>query len=878
MKSVKPHLSEYQLSNHFFSGLLLLCCCLLSQGISAQVSGTVFRDFNADGMQGTAVPNLEPGVGGITVKAYNTSNSEVGSVTTGPNGSYMFTGLTLPLRIEFSGLASGDFSGPAGSTAPTSVQFYSAATTTANYGINFPFDYCQADPYIATTCYVAGNMTWDASPGNPAGNLDVVPRLNYISGTTSQNNNTGVETASVTALATGFQIGPTWGLAYARSTGTLYVSAFYKMGSEWPSRTAGNTTDLGKIYKITGANTASPSAPTALTTLTAGTVPYGQMNGGNPWVEYTNDSWVNGVGRNAFGDIDISTDDQFLYAWNLFDKKLYKINANTGATVNSYSMPTVANCAAADLIPGAVKFRAKTQTVLVGLTCACGTNGSPNIYVYEFAPGTGTFTEVLPSVAMNYDRIRVGGAGNTGTLGGVNNWNCWTTTFDFSNPNNTATPPHNDGGLAFYPQPWLLDIELDEEDYMILGISDRFGHQAGPGLAVGGLNGAYGAGDILIAAPNGSNWVIENNGTVGTRVNGTTNFRGPIDKGIGGEEFFYHDRFGVFADGTNDNMQIAHSEVVNGGLLLVPGHGEVIANAYNPAPLQDGNNFGSGGLLYLSTADGSRTRSTRLYTRSQWQLFGKANGFGDLESFCNLPPLEIGNRVWSDPDNDGIQDPGESGIPDVTIQLYASNGTTLLGTTMTDPNGYWYFNTANVADGNTTLAGNQAGPQPGTTYIIRVGSADWTGGAGVGELAGYSLTGGTNEALGTQPDVHDNDAALVSMVPEITYTTGTIGENNHTLDMGFVALKGSDAQVCSGASINLATLVTNAGGGTLSYHLTWDDARNDANALGALTVAPTSAKSYYVRSETSANCYTVREITITMKPAVCGAITVNGPN
>ena len=121
--------------------------------------------------------------------------------------------------------------------------------------------------------------------GATIGDVDVLPRLAYESGTTSQSNNTGIDATGVTVLGTANQMGPIWGLAWAKSTGTVYASAFYKMGGEWPSRTAGNPDDLGKIYKITNADGTSPSAPSVLTTLSAGLVPYGQISGGTPWPE-----------------------------------------------------------------------------------------------------------------------------------------------------------------------------------------------------------------------------------------------------------------------------------------------------------------------------------------------------------------------------------------------------------------------------------------------------------------------------------------------------------------------------------------------------------------------------------------------------------------
>ena len=83
--------------------------------------------------------------------------------------------------------------------------------------------------------------------------------------------------------------------------------------------------------------------------------------------------------------------------------------------------------------------------------------------------------------------------------------------------------------------------------------------------------------------------------------------------------------------------------------------------------------------------------------------------------------------------------------------------------------------------------------------------------------------------------------------------------------------------VCSGGSIDLATLVTNTGGGTLSYHATLAAARTGTPALASSTVSPASATNYYVRSVNSGGCSMILEITITIRSTNCGTISTSGP-
>lgn len=65
----------------------------------------------------------------------------------------------------------------------------------------------------------------------------------------------------------------------------------------------------------------------------------------------------------------------------------------------------------------------------------------------------------------------------------------------------------------------------------------------------------------------------------------------------------------------------------------------------------------------------------------------------------------VGDRLWNDLDNNGLQDAGEPGISGVTVTLYAGNGTTVIATTVTDATGNYLF---------TNL--------PAGTYVVGFGS------------------------------------------------------------------------------------------------------------------------------------------------------------
>ena len=160
--------------------------------------------------------------------------------------------------------------------------------------------------------------------------------------------------------------------------------------------------------------------------------------------------------------------------------------------------------------------------------------------------------------------------------------------------------------------------------------------------------------------------------------------------------------------------------------------------------------------------------------------FGKAAGLGDIEAFCFQPPIEIGNRVWFDENEDGIQDPGEAPLAGVTLELY--QGSTLIATVITDAEGNFIFSSGP----GTSTTSHQYGLNllPNTDYEIRIPFAE--GASQQAALAGLFLTGANTDA-GGNGDARDSDGQLVGVFAFVNLTTGASGDNNHTYDFGFAA-------------------------------------------------------------------------------------------
>jgi hypothetical protein len=72
-----------------------LCMFAINLSSSAQITGTVFRDYNNNGTRETTNPN-EPLASGIIVNAYNTADALIATITTSgttaPNYSFPATG------------------------------------------------------------------------------------------------------------------------------------------------------------------------------------------------------------------------------------------------------------------------------------------------------------------------------------------------------------------------------------------------------------------------------------------------------------------------------------------------------------------------------------------------------------------------------------------------------------------------------------------------------------------------------------------------------------------------------------------------------------------------------------------------------------------
>lgn len=805
---------------------LLSCSLLIFQAVvtirvqaaSRTISGRVFQDYDGDGTfdttqtitnggGGTIGVAVDRGIQNVTVTAYDVNGAIQPAATTSAAGTYTITTLaasTGPYRIEFTNLPAGYYpgarstdsvSGGTTTNSGTTTQFVSDANTTnVNLAINHPSDYSENNPLLATSSYQFGHR-------NDSPNTNALPSFLYSVGSNSTTSATGYSTGVQNVEATKTQIGATFGLAYRRSTDTLYAAAFMKrhMGLG-----PGGT---GAIYQVTSVSNTTAGTPSVFTTIPdTGADTHPTVTGaGVIWEQDFNTFGI--IGARGLGGLEISDDGNTLYTVNLATRELFEIPVSSAVPISRGIIPSP-TCTNGVGRPFALKFY--RGLLYVGGVCtgeSGGTAANLRAYVYTFTPSTLSFSaSPVLNFALNYPRGCVDDSATDPTChGGEENaeWRPWITTLNFN-----TVDADNDTQVA-YPQAVLTDIEFVGND-MILGFRDRIGDQGGNGSR----NPADAsdttqfvtntAGDILRANSNGAGgWTIENNsqsnptGTFGPTA-GQNNGDGPGD----GE--FYH-----------GDVHTYHDEVSNGGLAYIPGFPETVMTAMDPA------NFGSavwdGGLRWMSnaTTGGGQTKGYIVYDGNRDDLlFGKANGVGELEPLSRRAPIELGSRVWRDTDNDGVQDPvngtTEAGIQNVTVRLYRpgfgpdgvagnADDNTALATAVTDVNGEYYFTSGTAADPNTgdNIGIFNGNILPFTYYEIRVDNNTNFAGGGVLNSGGTPLNLTIPSAVTTQSgddngsdsdglyDLNTNCSSTGNRCPTIGVTTGEAGANNHTLDFGF---------------------------------------------------------------------------------------------
>ncbi len=759
-------------------------------GYSATPRSGVFRDYNANGSWDAG----EPGQGGIDVTAVcvsdeGASTSSVDDVytpattsTTAENGSYSLTGPNVrgTCRIEFQipvawqaflepGVAS------AGAIAPNSagsfVQFVdSRLNPTVTTSVNNPADFTNptTTPQIATGRQDTGDPTVGTNSAHAAA-FDTVYTLSY-SGT------------GVSGIGKASETGSIWGIAYQRSSGTVFSSAMLKrhsgMGPGGP----------GAIYASNPVPANNPwSTPFTDVDTDGGAV---QANATRGLVNYTDpsddDAAFAQVGKVSWGDLDISEDGTTLYAVNLMAKTVQPIDIATKTAGNALAIPTP-SCVNGSSRPWGLDV--SDGIIYVGVVCdaSSGTAADLAAFVFAYNPESGTLPvsglpSGLASATWSSNLVEDSTPGNGvqlsftkgcvygSTLGC--SWNPWDDSYT-----DTEFNPPSQSWAAIRPQPMLTDLEIDDDGSLLMAFGDRLSAQFGyrnrrPNSTnqTANLEGVNG-GDLLRAAPNASgSFVLESGGSVakgasmgGGTITGAANSQGP-----GGGEVYSHENFGSSGSG--------HQETSLGAIAKAPGKEEYVLGIMDPLDTD------SGGLGWYPTSGAARNNQIELYdtTGLNSQGFGKGNGLADIEILGSLAPVEVGNLVWNDQNANGVQDPGEPGMSGVTVDMIVGGHTY---SAVTDGAGQYLFSSV-ARSGATTVPeldpANYRLSAADDSATVRIANA--AGSSQQLNLAGLVPTEG-NDATANAPQVigsnsSDSDGVPNGTAVEVTFLLGSLGGGN----------------------------------------------------------------------------------------------------
>ncbi len=785
--------------------------------LNAQVSGRVYKDFNANGTWDSTATYLDQGSVGVKVEAFDQNQVLKGSAVTNFLGKYTIPNVSGNLRIEFTvpQFYTDGFITQTGKGSQSSIQFVSAPVLGVDLGVNLAEEYCGTDPSVVVPCYVVGigdNLTPN----------DGLATFKYsLSGI--DHSKIGMPNTPIS------MVGSTWGGAYQRESGSFFTAAFMKRhagfgiggtGAIYVTKNVGNdaasSTELYLKLSDFGINTGSDphSAPNyQMDTINAN---------GNPF---------DAVGKTSLGDLDISSDGKYLFVVNLKERTLHRIfidsphkpaGSITAADITSWAIPSGFD----EVNKGIGRpfgLCVRQDKVYVGVTCdASISNDSTDLKarIYEFQPDAATPVWKLDiEFPLNYHKGMA-----TGERPESKKWYPWISDWylpgqpDFMRglPNPTVDK------YVSYPMPLLSDIELDVDGSMVVAFLDRFSHQVRfSGVdAHGSHHGTFGfdprtGGDILrIGHCDGINWTLENNGTVcGTTTAGKDN-----NQGAGGGEFYFGD--------TNDPL--GHYETSTGALAFRPGYRDMILASSDPIRSY------SAGVIWLGNETGIKERSFEVLEELSHIInnapvnYGKASSLGDVNIMCDISPLEIGNFVWRDLNGNGIQDAGEPGIPGVILHLVNSDNQ-IVGRDTTDINGVYAFNHFNVVDTLGVSRPNRLGPQPNTTYSIKVKGqvtitpapapaptplAKKSGNVATpsnlyssavlantnsiavsatttndgGRVIDDNILGVFNGGTGPNGDLIDSDGFLIGTDGIIVITTGSSGQSNHSFDFAYCPL------------------------------------------------------------------------------------------
>ena len=766
----------------FRSSLLLNC--------ETNISGTIFFDSNFDGARNVD----EIGIEGISVSAYDCDGNFVNSAISDEIGEYIIENTSVDeiYRVEINQISVENLDmkpGPSGDDNIAALRFSSPGEC-VNFGLVDP-EACN-ESLVAAICFARNNdpateptiiyvNTDDARdwPG-PANNNDNNGLWGIPSGANAGNYPlTYIEAANVSEVNT------TFGMDFDKNNSRLITGSYMRAYAPMNTNTSSNGYAEAALYQIpmdlVGGTANTPSTWLDLEELLGDGIAGDYLPDNTypgPTVYGRTGSNPNLIGYTGLGSIKISDDQSELYVVNLDKRSVYVIpigpngEAPTSASeIKEFEFPAT-ECSGS--WPDGRDLRAvlglgihpESGRVYATLTCTGPTYNDVTGYIYSFDPSddTPSSTDFDLELTIPLNISRPATSPNTGAFWGQigHPWESVgaNTVFYLNDPRT--------GGGLFNPipnekntqhnQPWLGEVEFgkkaDGTYSMIIGERNRYHDIISSSFYVSG-------GVLFKACGSEGNWTVSTDNSCSGELS-EVNFS------------FTGNNAGVYTSPENRYMMYVGREGSMGsGMLSIPK-----GSPYLVSPVMDNLfNSSTSGLTWLNYEDGGREKDIRIlgnFAGSGFNVtnFTKANNWGAIAGMCIPNPIEIGNYVWLDTNGDGIQNTCEEGIPNVIVELYDSEGAILLGTTTTNSEGLYYFNTSNVNQNGAS------GILAETEYIIKIPNA-----SGESQQSALELLIATDSNIGA--DNLDSDGVPMDDMVVVEVLTGTSGCSDHTIDIGF---------------------------------------------------------------------------------------------
>ncbi|MGB3085810.1 MAG: SdrD B-like domain-containing protein, partial [Saprospiraceae bacterium] len=716
------------------------------------IGGKLYSDFNNNGLQESS----ENGLRGIEVRLYDDAKKLHAVTTTKTNGLWAIDNLVAgqKLRVEYQ-IPAGLFDAIPGPENKTRTQFATVGTCNVDLGIYQLTKVIDPNPWMVTTCFAKGDALNPASPAHTEPTL-----VANLYSTTEGGPRTGPNGNYY--IANAGETGSVWGLSFQKETRQLFSGSFLKRNASL------GPGGLGAIY-VTDLSGFLPNPQIlpgyryfGITKVMVNLDSFGIQTGDerllirnlpiNPLDASHDSSAFDKIGKWGLGDLDVNDAGDTLFVVNLYNRSLIIIAIGnplrlpiTADRVREIPIPDPGCSIASDWRPWGLKY--KDGSLYVGGVCSAESTGNwDDLRAVVYSYTNGNFKQEV-SFELNYTK---------GFLDG--------------NICSTFRPWNNDfykffiqGDVVCGPVPVLSDIEFDSEENMIVSLGDRYGYQTG-GRDYGTNTKdniryiTFAGGDNLKLFKLKNEYILEQNASSGFyTTQGKDN-----NQGVCGGEFYFQDGF------------YSHQESSLGALAVHPSYNTVLATLMDPA------NIWSNGWSQLDNSLGTKKVNYNIFT-GELGTFGKAAGLGDIELLIGSSTpkgigVSLGNFIWNDLDQDGIQDPGETPLMNIPVLLFNAKDS-LIKQTNSDQNGVYYFRDLD----------------PYTEYFIQLGAdTNYINGELIFNKQSFS-TSAFHTRLNFGNSENDSDASRSLPLPliykdklAINYLSGKDGENDFSIDFGLL--------------------------------------------------------------------------------------------